>query len=164
MRCLTHPLRSEAVQVRRQVRRTIESIIGNSPATRRRVRQTLGMRPLAVHHVSINVHDVAGSVAFYTEVLGGTVRDDRPDFGFGGAWIDLGGNQVHLLEAPTPPALGQHFAIRVADLDAVVTELRGQGVDVADPTPVGPGRQTFVADPAGNTVELYDEPGTATAP
>jgi catechol 2,3-dioxygenase-like lactoylglutathione lyase family enzyme len=122
------------------------------------------MRPIAVHHVSINVSDIAGAVAFYTDVLGGTVRADRPDFGFGGAWIDMGGNQVHLLEASTPPALGQHFAVRVADLDTVVTELRGRGVDVADPTPVGPGRQTFLVDPAGNTVELYDEPGPATTP
>ena len=114
------------------------------------------MQPLAVHHVSVNVPDVAAAVAFYTEVLGGTLRRDRPDFGFAGAWIDLGDNQVHLLEAGPPPVLGQHFAIRVADLDAAVDELRTRGITVGDPSPVGPGRQTFVADPAGNTVELYE--------
>ena len=120
------------------------------------------MRPLAVHHVSINVPDVDAALTFYTKVLGGTVRDDRPDFGFGGAWIDLGGHQLHLLEADAPPVLGQHFAVRVADLDGAVTELRARGVAVADPSPVGPGRQTFVADPAGNTVELYEQPGGTT--
>ena len=114
------------------------------------------MHPLAVHHVSINVIDVDAAVAFYTEVLGGTERGDRPDFGFGGAWIDLGASQVHLIEAAPPPVLGQHFAIRVDDLDGAVAELRGKGVDIADPSPVGPGRQTFLADPAGNTVELYE--------
>jgi glyoxylase I family protein len=114
------------------------------------------MQPLAVHHVSINVTDVDGAIAFYTDVLGGTVRSDRPDFGFGGAWIDLGSSQLHLIEAPIPPVLGQHFAIRVADLDAAVVELRDRGVAVNDPSPVGPGRQTFVADPAGNTVEIYE--------
>ncbi len=119
------------------------------------------MLPLAVHHVSINVPDVDAAVAFYTEVLGGTVRDDRPDFGFAGAWIGLGDNQVHLLGAATPPVLGQHFAIRVADLDGVVSELRGKGIDIADPSPVGPGRQTFLSDPAGNTVELYELVGGA---
>jgi|SRR5271157_1031126 len=122
------------------------------------------MQPLAVHHVSINVPDAEAATAFYTDVLGGTLRDDRPDFGFGGAWIDLGASQLHLLEAAVPPVLGQHFAVRVADLDAAVAELRDRGVAVGDPTPVGPGRQTFIADPAGNTVELYelvDGDGTA---
>ena len=91
------------------------------------------MEPLAIHHVAINVTDVPRSVAFYTEVLGGTLRADRPDFGMGGAWIDLGEQQVHLLEAPVPRNLGQHFAIRVGDLDATVAELRSKGVDIADP-------------------------------
>ena len=120
------------------------------------------MKPLAVHHVSVNVADADESLAFYTEVLGGTVREDRPDFGFGGAWIDLGSNQVHLIEAAVPPNLGQHFAILVADLDDAVEELRARGVDVADPAPVGPGRQTFVTDPSGNTIELHQvgHPGT----
>ena len=117
------------------------------------------MQPLAVHHVSINVPDVDAATAFYTEVLGGSVRDDRPDFGFGGAWIDLGASQLHLLEAASPPVLGQHFAVQVADLDAAVAELRDAGIEVGDPSPVGPGRQTFVADPAGNTVELYEFTG-----
>ena len=116
------------------------------------------MEPLAVHHVSINTRDVAAAVAFYTEVLGGTLRDDRPDFGIGGAWIDLGASQVHLIDADQPPALGQHFAIRVADVTAAVAELRGRGLTVGDPVPVGPGLQTFVADPTGNTVELYEGP------
>ncbi len=113
------------------------------------------MEPLAIHHVSINATDVPAGVAFYTEVLGGSLRDDRPDLGIGGAWIDLGGQQVHLVEAPTPPALGQHFAIRVADLDATVAELRAVGVPVTDPGSAGAGRQAFLSDPAGNTVELH---------
>ena len=47
----------------------------------------------------------------------------------------------------------------MADLDAAVAELRDAGIEVGDPSPVGPGRQTFVADPAGNTVELYQFTG-----
>lgn len=113
------------------------------------------MEPLAIHHVSVNVSDVDEAVAFYTGILGGTMRDDRPDFGFGGAWINLGTQQVHLIEAPVPPNLGQHFAIRVGDLDSVVEELRSKGLKVRDPVAVGPNRQTFVDDPAGNIVELH---------
>lgn len=116
------------------------------------------MEPLAVHHVSVNVTDVASATRFYTEFLGGSLRHDRPDFGFGGAWIDLGASQVHLLEAAVPPVYGQHFAVGVADLDGAVAELRGRGLTVDGPTPVGAGRQAFVSDPAGNTVELFEAP------
>jgi catechol 2,3-dioxygenase-like lactoylglutathione lyase family enzyme len=114
------------------------------------------MEPIAIHHVAINVTDVTESVTFYTDVLGGALRSDRPDFGIGGAWIDLGGQQVHLLEAPVPRNLGQHFAIRVGDLDEVVVELRGKGVEVADPVDSGSNRQTFLNDPSGNAIELHE--------
>jgi glyoxylase I family protein len=120
------------------------------------------MKPVAVHHVSVNVSDPDRSVEFYTEVLGGTVRDDRPDFDFGGAWIDLGATQVHLIEASVPPNLGQHFAILVDDLDAAVRELRAKGLDVGDARAVGPNRQTFVDDPDGNMVEIH-QIGTITS-
>ncbi|MDP2289764.1 MAG: VOC family protein [Actinomycetota bacterium] len=113
------------------------------------------MRPLCVHHVSINVTDVEASRAFYTDVIGGTVRDDRPDFPFGGAWIDLGATQVHLIQAAVPQPLGQHFAVLYDDLDALVAMLRARGLEVSDPRRVGPNRQTFVADPDGNLVELH---------
>jgi len=120
--------------------------------------QTGGMRPAGLHHVSINVNDVPAARDFYTAVLGLTERTDRPDFSFGGAWLDAGSQQVHLIEADVPPSLGQHFALAVADLDAAVAELRGRGVRVTDPVPVGTGRQAFLEDPAGNRIELQ-EPG-----
>lgn len=120
------------------------------------------MEPLGVHHVSINVGDVERSTRFYTDVLGGSRRDDRPDLGIDGAWIDLGETQVHLIAASTPPNLGQHFAIRVDDLDAVVTELRDRGLTVGEPSAIGSGRQAFLEDPDGNGVELH-EVGTIAA-
>ncbi len=114
------------------------------------------MRPDGLHHVSLNVRDVPAALGFYTQVLGLTERADRPDFSFGGAWLDAGGQQIHLIEADVPPPLGQHFALAVSDLDAVVAELRGQGVTVTDPVPVGTGRQSFLDDPAGNRIELQE--------
>jgi glyoxylase I family protein len=113
------------------------------------------VRTLGVHHVAINVDDVDAAVRFYVDALGMSVRDDRPDLGFAGAWLDAGGQQVHLLEAPVPDNRGQHFAIWVEDLDAVVGELRGRGLQVSDPSPIGSDRQAFVRDPAGNGVELH---------
>jgi catechol 2,3-dioxygenase-like lactoylglutathione lyase family enzyme len=117
------------------------------------------MRPLAVHHVSINVDDVDAAREFYVDVLGLSPRADRPDFPFAGAWLDAGGQQVHLIEGEPPAGLGQHFAVLVADLDATVGELRGRGVEVSDPRPVGSSLQAFLSDPSGNLVELHQASG-----
>ena len=65
---------------------------------------------------------------------------------------------MHLIQADVPPDRGQHFALAVTDLDTAVAELRGHGLTVTDPVPVGSGRQSFLSDPAGNRIELQ-EPG-----
>jgi glyoxylase I family protein len=116
------------------------------------------MRATGVHHVSINVSDVDAALSFYIGDLGLRQRNDRPDLGVGGAWLDAGDQQIHLIQAPVPPNQGQHFALLVEDLDAVVDELRGHGLAVGDPTPIGRSRQAFIADPSGNSIELH-EPG-----
>ena len=116
----------------------------------------LVMKPLAVHHVSINVRDVDEAARFYVDQLGLTRRGDRPDFGFDGAWLDAGTQQVHLIAGQTPPAVGQHFALQVEDLDAAIAELRAKGIDVTDASAVGTGRQAFLSDPAGNGIELHE--------
>lgn len=114
------------------------------------------MKPLGVHHVSLMTPDVESTYRFYVDVLGLTPRTDRPDFGMGGAWLDAGDQQVHLVEGASPPYAGQHFALRVAGLDDVVAELRAHGLDVRDPIDTGVGRQTTVTDPVGNVVELNE--------
>jgi len=116
------------------------------------------MRALGVHHVSIKVKDAPEAVRFYCDVLGLSVRPDRPDFGFGGAWLDAGGQQVHLVEGALPQDEGQHFALQVDDLDLAIDDLRSRGVGVSDPIPVGSARQAFVNDPDGNLIELH-QPG-----
>jgi glyoxylase I family protein len=117
------------------------------------------MEPLGVHHVSINVEDVEAALEFYVDTLGMRPRDDRPDFGFPGAWLDAGNQQLHLIGAATPPAKGQHFAIRVDDLTAVVSELRARGVEVSEPMTVGASLQAFLHDPSGNQIELHEVGG-----
>ena len=121
------------------------------------------MRAAGVHHVSVNVSDVDTAKAFYVDVLGLTERTDRPDFGFGGAWLDVGDQQIHLIEGQVPDAKGQHLALAVEDLDAVVAELRERGVKVSRAVTVGTGRQSFLHDPCGNMIEL-NQPGGALAP
>jgi catechol 2,3-dioxygenase-like lactoylglutathione lyase family enzyme len=119
------------------------------------------VKPKAVHHVSINVRDVPAAESFYVERLGLKRRADRPDFGFPGAWLDAGGQQVHLIEGEPPAAVGQHFAIQVEDLDAAIAELRDAGVVVSDAVPVASSRQAFLNDPSGNGIELHEVGATS---
>ncbi len=113
------------------------------------------MTVLGVHHVSINVTDVGTALRFYVERLGLVARTDRPDFGFGGAWLDAGAQQVHLIEGDVPADKGQHLALHVDDLDATISQLRAGGLTVSDASPVGTGRQAFLHDPSRNLVELH---------
>ena len=108
-----------------------------------------------VHHVSLNVTDAAESTRFYTEILGLELLE-RPDFPFAGAWLAAGGQEIHLLEVDefTAPE-GQHFALRVDDLDSTVTELAARGVTTSTPSEIdGVCRQSFFKDPTGNLIEL----------
>ena len=117
--------------------------------------------PTGVDHVAINVLDVPGGITFYTETIGLVQNFTRPDFGFPGAWLDAAnGQQVHLIEAPVPGNVGQHFALAFEDLGAAVEELRARGLEVSDPAEVGStGRkQAFTTDPWGNTIELHQRP------
>lgn len=109
-----------------------------------------------IHHVSINVSDTERALAFYHGVLGMELLP-RPDFSFGGAWLDAGnGGQIHLIEGDVPPDLGQHVAFRVDDVDATIAQLRAAGVEVSGAKPVGDTRirQAFARDPDGNLLEF----------
>jgi catechol 2,3-dioxygenase-like lactoylglutathione lyase family enzyme len=112
--------------------------------------------PRGIDHVALNVLDVPAALAFYTDLLGLTQRDDRPDFGIAGAWLNAGNQQVHLIELPPPNGMGQHFALLFDDIGEVVERLRAQGIPVSDPAASSPGRrQAFLNDPWGNAIELH---------
>jgi glyoxylase I family protein len=113
------------------------------------------MRPLGIHHVNITVGDMVTARRFYLDELGGIERTDRPDFGFDGAWIDVGPQQIHLIVGePAKNTNGDHFAIAVEDLAAAIEEMRGYGHKVSDAIPVGRAQQAFLRDPWGNRIEL----------
>ena len=111
--------------------------------------------------MGILVSDVVRATDFYGEVLG-LEQIERPDFGFPGAWYQLGDVQIHLLgqgsDAGATPArdgispLGRHLALEVEDYEATLAALEARGIEV-----LGLGSeagQMFVQDPDGNLVEL----------
>ncbi len=55
-----------------------------------------------LHHVSLIVADTGRSLAFYRDLLGLEVDSGRPDLGYPGAWLNVGGRQIHLLQVPDP--------------------------------------------------------------
>jgi len=120
------------------------------------------MKPTGVHHVSINIDDLDAALAFYVGTLGLVARTDRPDLGFPGAWLDAGHQQVHLIGASVPTDQGQHFALRVDDLGATISELRDGGVAVSDAMMIGTSHQAFLHDPCGNLIELHEVASPAT--
>jgi catechol 2,3-dioxygenase-like lactoylglutathione lyase family enzyme len=113
------------------------------------------MKPAGIHHVAICVEDADAAKRFYCDVLGFTPVSARPvEFGRG-HWLDAGGQQLHLMEVADPGSNPGHFALRVDDIDAVVTEITAVGVRVDRiPHTPGAGQQAFLRDPSGNVIEL----------
>ena len=107
-----------------------------------------------VHHVSINVDDVEVVRDFYVRALG-FEPIDRPDLGVGGAWLQMGPQQLHLIELPLVEGFGPHFALRVDDIEAARDLLGERGVTVGETSSIdGVCLQAFFNDPAGNQIEL----------
>ena len=115
------------------------------------------MRPklAGVHHVALCVADVAQALVFYEEIIGCVPRTDRPDFGFPGAWLDAGTQQIHLMEFGDPQRTMSHFALHVDDIDAWCAHFDANNVEYQrSPHTQGAGQQVFLHDPAGNQLEL----------
>lgn len=55
-----------------------------------------------MHHVSLIVADTQRALVFYRDLLGLPLDSRRPQLGFDGAWLQLGAQQIHLLELPNP--------------------------------------------------------------
>jgi glyoxylase I family protein len=107
-----------------------------------------------VHHVSINVDDLEANRAFYVDTLGFT-QIERPELGVGGVWLQMGPQELHLVELPLTEGFGPHFALRVDDIAQARDVLIDHGVEVSEPRPIeGVCLQSFFTDPAGNQIEL----------
>ena len=94
--------------------------------------------------------------AFYRDVLGMTELE-KPDNlkKRGGAWFASGSLQLHLgVEADFRSARKAHPALRCTDFDALVAQLRTNGVDVAVEAFEDGVRHGYIADPFGNRIEL----------
>ena len=116
-----------------------------------------------LHHASLVVSDTAIALKFYCAVLG-MQQTDRPDLGFPGAWLQLGAQQIHLLELENPdPTTGRpehggrdrHIALSVQELGPVREVLDENGITY---TLSKSGRKAlFCRDPDGNALEILQQ-------
>jgi glyoxylase I family protein len=116
-----------------------------------------------MHHVSVIVADTERSLSFYRDLLGLPVDASRPDLGYPGAWLQLGAQQIHLLQVPNPdpmdtrPTHGgrdRHLALSVPDLDRIIERLNSAGVGY---TLSRSGRRAlFCRDPDANALEFVE--------
>ena len=112
------------------------------------------------------VRDVEHAIAFYTQALGFELRQQ-----FGPAMAILARDDLTLWIAgpmasaskPMPdgaqpiPGGWSRIVLEVANLDAVVERLEGQGVRFRNTILAGPGgRQILCEDPSGNCIELFE--------
>ncbi|HVY88266.1 MAG TPA: VOC family protein [Hyphomonadaceae bacterium] len=113
-----------------------------------------------LNHANISTTKLKETVEFFTSILGMHVGP-RPDFNFGGAWLYLGDQPVvHLVERPhakEPDGALDHVSFTVSDLAAELRRLDTLGVPYRwSEIPNGFGKQAFVKDPNGVTIELTE--------
>jgi len=120
------------------------------------------MRVTRILHHSVNVAGALDpATGFYQQVFGLTdaVRPDIP--GVGGHWFSVGDAQIHLVDADAGDGAirptGPHVCLGVEDLAAAEAELEAAGIATVA-FGDGAGRQVWVADPAGHTIELQQDP------
>ena len=118
----------------------------------------------SIHHVSLIISDLDCSRTFYHDVLGLQIDESRPDLGYPGLWLNIGGQQIHLLKLENPdPVDGRpdhggrdrHLAFSVNSFNELVSRLEQESISF---TRSRSGRAAiFCRDPDGNALEFIQE-------
>lgn len=117
-------------------------------------------------HIHLRSPDPEKAAQFYAEMFGATVRSRSRHGEALRVVVDLGGLQLfieqvppHTPVPPSPPFVGiEHIGLRVENLDAVATDLRGKGGRfVVEPSSPRPGvKIAFIEGPDGVRIEILE--------
>ena len=119
--------------------------------------------PVSLQHVTVTVpgEQLIGPAEAFYRTLGGVplVRPSRLAADTPGCWLGFGGGtQVHVIVGD-PPATQAHFALDLGGrYDDVLAALACAGTPIRTARDLWGGRRSFVTDPAGNLVEVFDRP------
>lgn len=119
---------------------------------------------LTLHHASLIVSDTEQSLKLYRDILG-MQTTERPDLPFPGAWLQLGDQQIHLLELDNPdPITGRpvhggrdrHVAMHCTSVDALREAL--DEADMVYTMSISGRKALFCRDRDGNALEFIERP------
>ena len=119
---------------------------------------------VSLNHASFIVSNTEASLVFYRDILG-LQQVDRPDLGFPGAWLQLGTQQIHLLELNNPdPITGRpvhggrdrRIALNALSLTPIQEALTK--ADITYTMSISGRRAMFFRDFDGNTIEIIELP------
>ncbi len=115
---------------------------------------------LKIHHSSLIVSDTQSSLSFYSGILG-LKQLERPNLPFPGAWLEIGEQQIHLLELESvDPKTGRpehggrdrHVAFHVLNIELIKETLERNQITYSMSKS---GRLAlFCRDPDGNALEF----------
>jgi len=119
------------------------------------------MQVLGIDHATIRTPKLSETRAFFEQVLG-LKAGPTPAFKEPVIWLygAEGHDVVHLIEAeaeqaPSAVSSINHFALRIADYDKTVAELKAKGIPIqTESTPGNELRQIYLTDPNGVRIEL----------
>jgi catechol 2,3-dioxygenase-like lactoylglutathione lyase family enzyme len=111
--------------------------------------QDAALKGVKIDHISIQVSDLARSVAFYENIFGLKVLgEDKPN-----EIARLGSGKIIVsLHHKSPTGIVDHFAIGVENFnrDAVTKTLKARGIDTAENLDAG----FHIKDPEGMSVQI----------
>jgi catechol 2,3-dioxygenase-like lactoylglutathione lyase family enzyme len=111
---------------------------------------------LGLEHVTITAPEEleAEVVEWYVSCVG-LRRLDRPaEQHKGGAWFEVGDQQIHVMIDPHNPPKDAHFCLRVDDFEGFVSKLRAARCHIEQASARPGVRRCFTRDPAGNSIEI----------
>jgi glyoxylase I family protein len=117
-----------------------------------------------IHHASLIVSDTEQSLLFYRDVLG-MEQTERPNLPFPGAWLQIGAQQIHLLELDNPdPTTGRpvhggrdrHVAMHIDSVELLRNDLEQAGVVYT--LSISGRKALFCRDLDGNALEFIERP------
>jgi len=115
-----------------------------------------------IHHASLIVSDTEQSLRFYQDVLGMALLE-RPNLPFPGAWLQIGEQQIHLLELDNPdPITGRpvhggrdrHVAMHCNSVELLREDLERAGMVYT--MSISGRKALFCRDRDGNALEFIE--------